>query len=357
VGRIGRPAKRFAYWALYGLVTIMASLLLLEGVVRLFHLAPPLPPSYGEFVEDDLLPFRSRPDYEKVVPGRHGEYEYYHRSNSLGFRDVEHTWEKPEGTFRILGLGDSFTNGSTADLEDTYLYRLEKMLQTREGGHPEIEIIKAGQSRYWPEAERMLLEVIGIRFQPDLVLVGFTPNDVTDTFVGAAHPRVREGYLVSREAYGLGPAGVWLYVHSHLARRILRTWMDKSRTIGGRGGQSEFRWGEVYVEDGFHEKDWLQVEAEYEKMLETARGIGAQMVIINIPDKSFRRKAASYPGDRLTRWGERHGVQVIDVLPAMRATPAGTKLFWKYDMHCAPAGYRIIAETAYSGLTELGLVP
>ncbi len=43
---------------------------------------------------------------------------------------------KPEGTFRILGLGDSFTAGWGAAYEETYLRRSEVALNARDGRSP-----------------------------------------------------------------------------------------------------------------------------------------------------------------------------------------------------------------------------
>ncbi len=45
-----------------------------------------------------------------------------------------------------------------------------------------MEIIKAGIPRFFPRPERLLLEHEGHTFQPDLILVGFVPNDVMDTY-------------------------------------------------------------------------------------------------------------------------------------------------------------------------------
>ena len=48
--------------------------------------------------------------------------------HSLGYRDVEHTREKPPGVFRIAVLGDSMTEARQVSIADTFCKQLEKRL-------------------------------------------------------------------------------------------------------------------------------------------------------------------------------------------------------------------------------------
>ena len=176
----GNFGVRMKFWTTYLLVTATFVLFALELLVRLLNLAPPLPKQYGNFVNDTYLPYKPRPS--STISGRTDEFDFEYKHNSLGFRDVEHTLAKPEGVFYILGLGDSFTYGVGISFEESYLFRLEKMLNERQGEHPKIEIIKAGIPRFFPEAERLVLQHYGIKFNPDLILIGFLVNDVMDTF-------------------------------------------------------------------------------------------------------------------------------------------------------------------------------
>lgn len=328
---------------------------LVEIAVRVFDLAPPLPPRYVDYVQDDVLPFRLEPN--AVKPNRPwpsgDEFLFEFRTNSQGFRDVEHAFEKPPGVMRILGLGDSYTAGCGAPFEDSYLYRLEQIL----GADHRVEIIKAGQPRYWTEPERLLLETIGVRYHPDLVLVAFTPNDVTDTYLGTNGVKVRDGYLVSREGYQLGRAGVWLYVHSQAARLGLRTWLDRTAPSRGRGTLATIEMANAYRADGPHEPDWRAVELEFDKMLRIVQGIGARLVLVHIPTQDFRLRHVDYAPRRLAEWGRRNAVDVIDTLPALRDADTREQVYWKKDIHCTPAGYRVIAETLFAELTQRGLVP
>ena len=160
-----RPGSRRAkirFWLFYLSTVPVAILLVLECAVRLLGVAPSLPGHKN--VADPYLPFRPRPLF--VSQGHTKEYDCEYGNNSLGFRDVEHAAEKPEGVFRILVLGDSFTYGAGVAFEETYPRRLEAMLNGRRGPHPKVEVINAGVYRYFPEAERLLLEHYGRDFSP-----------------------------------------------------------------------------------------------------------------------------------------------------------------------------------------------
>ena len=135
--------KRVKFWIVYLTVSAAFVVVALEVLARLFHLAPQLVQEYGDQVKDSRLPFKPRPFSTLSGKSGSGEYTFEYKHNSLGFRDVEHDTLKPEGVFRIIGLGDSFTYGAGASFKETYLYRLEAMLNERQGEHPKVEIIKA----------------------------------------------------------------------------------------------------------------------------------------------------------------------------------------------------------------------
>ena len=195
------------------LISLGIGLLIAEMILRVFHLAPPLVTQYGNNVPDPYLPYKPKP--MSVSSGRSStdEFDYEYRHNSFGFRDIEHSLGKDNDTFRIIGLGDSFTYGAGVGFEETYLYQLEKMLNDRQGNRPRIEIIKAGIPRYFPEPERILLEKYGMNYSPDLILVGFLPNDVIDTYLGIDAVVVhKSGYLTTRESKEIGKFGMLLYI-------------------------------------------------------------------------------------------------------------------------------------------------
>jgi hypothetical protein len=99
--------------------------------------------------------------------------------NRLGFRDArDYRLEKSPGTFRIVVLGDSVTFGHGAMFETTYPYLLEQHLRS---WRPDVgwEVWNLGVPGYNTRQELEYLREIGPTFRPDLVIVGFFPNDFT----------------------------------------------------------------------------------------------------------------------------------------------------------------------------------
>lgn len=179
--------------------------------------------------------------------------------------------------------------------EDTYLRRLERALNSRDGHHARVEIIKAGIPRYFPEAERILLESDGLSYAPDVVVVGFLPNDVNDTFDGLdAITTDASGYLRTREAAELGPWAIWSYQWCHLCRTALGGYVTWRTEHHNRPPDQD-----TYRADGGHEKDWRRVEEEYARMAALSRSAGARLVILNIPQRGPWPEFRRYPAVRL----------------------------------------------------------
>lgn len=96
--------------------------------------------------------------------------------NRAGFREREVAVAKPPGTFRIVGLGDSMMFGWGVPVEMTYLRVLEALLQAR-GDPVRYETLNFGVPGYNAVMEVETFRAVARWYQPDLVLVGYVPND------------------------------------------------------------------------------------------------------------------------------------------------------------------------------------
>ncbi len=120
----------------------------------------------------------------QVITYHTDEFTTTEMINSAGLPDVEHSYAKPEGVFRILIIGDSFVEAYQVALEQSFPRLLEKRLNERRGPNaPRFEVIKAGYRSWGTDQEWLYFQCEGYKYAPDLVLVGFTVNDVVDNYL------------------------------------------------------------------------------------------------------------------------------------------------------------------------------
>lgn len=115
-------------------------------------------------------------------------------SNSKGIRgSPEFAYEKPAGVTRIVVLGDSFTFGEEVGDDETYSHYLQALLS-------DSEVLNLGIHGYGHDQMLLYLKEEGLKYRPDIVLLGFMPDDMERnvlSFRDYAKPRfaVREGRL------------------------------------------------------------------------------------------------------------------------------------------------------------------
>lgn len=111
--------------------------------------------------------------------------------NKYGFRDSPITFPKPQGVFRVMVLGDSFTWGAGLGDDEMYTNLLDSMLnaffQPRK-----IEVVNCALAGSPTITERDILRSLKDTVQPDLIIVGFCVND--------PQPK-SEDYSIEKEAF------------------------------------------------------------------------------------------------------------------------------------------------------------
>ncbi|MFQ5823660.1 MAG: SGNH/GDSL hydrolase family protein [bacterium] len=132
----------------------------------------------------------------RYVPGTrwyftNPEYTVEYSINEYGFRDnKEHPVPKPEGTIRVLLVGDSFTFGQGVNYDQTWPVIVEKRLQ--ESGNHHIDLVKAGIQGMDTRSEFILIKRLLEKYECDVVVVGFLINDLyTNTLYGSDENEVK----------------------------------------------------------------------------------------------------------------------------------------------------------------------
>jgi hypothetical protein len=168
--------------ALIVVLGLLFGLLLLEGVVRLAGLARP-PESMGWFwrVPDEITGWSLEPGAEGRSYNDLYEYDVAVKINSRGIRSPESIgYDKPEGVYRILVLGDSFVEAIQVEMEEMFGRRLDELLN--EKGY-RVEVISAGVGGWGNDQELLWLQNEGYKYHPDLILLTiFARNDFMNNY-------------------------------------------------------------------------------------------------------------------------------------------------------------------------------
>jgi len=263
--------------------------------------------------------------------------------NSLGMRGPEVTIAKPADTFRILGVGDSFTFGAGVREPDTYLRRLEGLLD--HGQTPHVQVINAGTEGYNTHDEVTYLERRWLDLQPDLVVIGFYLNDAYSdaTFLNMGQAQgvdLRQPGGLARWSY------VWDYLqHWRKVRKIRR--------------DTESYYRRHYFTDPAGEMSWKQCRAELAHAAELARQRGFRLAMVIFPE--FHQLDGDYPFEpihQLVASSARElGIPTLDLLDVFRGQRAEDLWVHPADHHPNQDAHRQAAEALAGFLRDQGLVP
>lgn len=313
--------------------------------------------------EDADVGYSLRPGAEGWWSGE--GVETYIRVNSDGLRDREHSKEKPPGTLRVAVLGDSFAEALQVPAEAAFWSVAERRLQECAAlGGRKVEFINFGVSGFSTARELILLRTHVRQYSPDVVVLLFTTgNDVRDNSKPLA--RKYEGLPLPYFVYENGALALddslirarneslKFRLRESFAGRAL-DWMrhhlrvvglfDKARVAFQSDGlrRNDARAGfepgldhQVYVEpkDPAWADAWGVTEGLLVLVRDEAASQGARLLVVTgsngiqvYPDASVRERFARavgaedlfYPEGRVRAFGEREGIDVLNLAPALR---------------------------------------
>jgi hypothetical protein len=99
------------------------------------------------------------------------------KTNSQGLRDKEYEISKPNNTFRVAVIGDSFTMASGVEIEEAFHTLLEDKLN-KEHRNLTYELINFAVGGYSLRQYWAIIKYKAREYNPDLIIIGFCPfND------------------------------------------------------------------------------------------------------------------------------------------------------------------------------------
>jgi lysophospholipase L1-like esterase len=283
------------------------------------------------------LKSKSEPWMMYSMPGksyidRKPEFSYEVAYNKAGFRDVERDTVKRSGEFRIIALGNSFTEGVGAAADSTWPVFLEKKLRAQCSGN--ISVFNTGLRGTDPCYEYFLYENRLSKWQPDLVVMCIGPSDVKFILNRGGFERFgADGRLQYKKA----PHWEWLYALSHTFRYFVREKMGYNEMLL-RTSESMNETGKAvgYIEETVH------------KMMAQTGKRGTKLLVVFFPtsDQVVAGKTLFEPA--IERLNKAYPGQVFSMLDYYRLTgtpsPSDvTRYYWPQDGHHNALGYQNFA--------------
>ena len=155
------------------------------------------------------------------------EFCFHRTINSLGLSDIEHTVKKKNNEFRIIGLGDSFTEGDGTDVDSTWLkflsYNLAKINVNKT-----LDYINAGVCGSDPFFEYILLKERLLKYKPDVVIVTINQSDIGDIIVRRGIERFKADSSVK---FNDPPWFEPIYASLHISRLLFNNILDYSECL------------------------------------------------------------------------------------------------------------------------------
>jgi len=362
-----------------------------------FHLR-----QHDHIVADPVFHHRMLPNATATIRG------VTFTTNSRGFKDDEIQVPKPKSVFRILMLGDGFTEGPGLSIDETPAKALEWLLNHGTACTGRYEVVNAGTASYSPILEYLQLKHVGLGLQPDLVVLNFDMSDVHDDWIrtraatlddrglpiAVPHKATQErgdtmlpmmkptwlGFLTPPERV-LSQSAIYQAVRrSRPIQRLAGSAricpgqlkalglmgdiqydpMAITRDAEPRGLREAWALTDRYL-DGIasltaeHHVGFILVVYPYPHQVSATASPGGRLRL----DLALNHLYASErPFDLVEDFGRRRGVPVINLRSLFRdEVRAGARVFLRDNEHLTPEGARVLARGIFEGLSKREILP
>jgi lysophospholipase L1-like esterase len=281
--------------------------------------------------------------------------------NGKGLRGPELNYAKSSDVRRILYLGDSVTFGyKLATYEQTFPYLIEAILEDRLTS--KIETINAGVGGYSPWQEYVYLAREGIKYNPDLIIVSFVLNDVTEKFGLVKFGGTHKGKQLERSVSSVFD---WLI---HKSSIVYFTRKISARMRFGSNIQQGAKQKEILdVRSLIYYSDRPGVQRAWTVTLENLgkiftfskeKDIPILLVIFPYMFQFDDINALSAPQNIVSQYALDNEVPVIDLLPILSEKEQGVKPegYFLGELHLSLLGNEVVAEIIANFIRNEGLL-
>ncbi|MFH1655983.1 MAG: hypothetical protein ABH954_05185 [Candidatus Omnitrophota bacterium] len=395
--------KKIIFNLIFVLVIIACCLLLAEIGTRIYLVVSGkggyilLPDDYLGRVHAPNSRFNYQEDFSK-------EFSIKRKTNALGLIGEEISVRKPENVFRILVLGDSFTEALQVEEGKNFCEQLQQLLnQDSTSSEKKYQVLNAGISGYSPISEYLYLKRELIKLNPDLVILQLFANDIfEDHKVGAMSVIGEDGlpmkinrFFMSRYLEGSPPS----YKDSkfkNLSYKFKKFLLKRSKffQVIVRAGIKYYKKSEIHkqmtalpefndanqffiIQDdntllddkNFRIRTWQKSRKYILAIKQLAEANNADFLIVLIPPEAqlklsyyglnsrmyFSRKPNFHFNKLLNAFSRKENANYLDLLNAFERNKA-KGLYFDRDGHLTEVGHKVVSQAIFDFFVYNGLV-
>ncbi len=259
-------------------------------------------------------------------------------TNSHGFRGPERSLAKPQGTIRVMLIGDSISMGSGVAYESTYGHLLELRLNTQPAGRA-YEVLNWAVSGLYTKVILGRFERLGLRFDPDLVIYGYTLNDIEGEHYIRSYENRYHPFFFARSP---------IYLVRFFGPRARELFQAVFATSGSYVGELH----ENYFEN---EAAWAEVLAGFDRLANQARESRICAVLFVHTDLNMLNFLHPFRAeyDQIADAAAARGLFVIRSYERLLEKDPTQLWVGLADPHPNEAGHQLLEEALWAGLQQL----
>ncbi|MDH3658722.1 MAG: GDSL-type esterase/lipase family protein [Alphaproteobacteria bacterium] len=240
---------------------------------------------------------RTRPNTEFWHTSPEGSWQF--RINAQGFRDDnDYAYAKPDDVLRIVTLGDSNVEGYEVEQEAAFAEVIGRYLRQR---GVNAEVLNTGVSGFGTAEQVAFFESEGVRYQPDIVVLGFFANDYEDS-VKTGLFTVENDALVETSKTHAPATGIlsvvnevavlrWLSENSYLYSVSMNALWVTAKTLMAYATDEAVKLEYAVPSEEITDYKQTLIAKLVERLHASVEAAGAKLLVVDIPVRSNWKNA------------------------------------------------------------------
>lgn len=264
--------------------------------------------------------------------------------NGIRLRDYPHSQIKQDGTYRIIGLGDSFAWGwGIPDGRRTFFKLLECWLNKQNSSHP-VEVINASKPGADIKYYQQFMDLYGWQLAPDQIVISFNLNDANIPFLSLSVDAKTARRLEENTGFWTKNSLLIRLIRLRLLRKMIEKQFIADVHNGYLGKNKIKCWG-------YAKKILLAIADNCSQ-----RGISLLVIVFPLLVDLDQNYPFNAEVAEIVRFCHQNEIKCVDLLPTFLGKKS--KLLWTRptDTHPNEIANRLAAETLFHVFTQPGFI-